>query len=160
MLAVMVAFAVSAFVTLRLAYSMGALNLHEQYFQWFPERTWDIIARKLHRASYPSVSGYAWTAVGAAGMLALTVAHRTLAWWPLHPLGYLAQGGWIMSQIWFSIFLAWAIKVGILHLGGGRVYKKATDFFMGLILGVLVVGGVWLVIDAVTGMRGNVIRVY
>ena len=65
-----------------------------------------------------------------------------------------------MRELWLSIFLAWSIKVAILRWGGGRIYKKAIRFFIGMIVGVLVVGGVWLVIDSLTGMQGNALRVY
>jgi len=54
LLAVMLAFVASAYVTLRLSYSMGALNLHQQYFQWFPEVTWEVVASKLARSTGPS----------------------------------------------------------------------------------------------------------
>ena len=93
-------------------------------------------------------------------MLALTVAHRAFAWWPLHPLGYLAQGGWIVNQLWFSFFIAWAAKLSVLRLSGARGYATGRRFFIGVIVGMLVVGGLWLAVDALTGMQGNRIRIY
>ncbi len=106
------------------------------------------------------MSGYLWTGVGAGVMLLLTYAQRMFFWWPLHPLGFLAQGGWIMRQLWFSFFLAWVVKTTVLRVGGGKAYKKARVFFIGIIVGLLVVGGIWLIIDSITGMRGNRIRIY
>jgi uncharacterized protein DUF6784 len=35
----------------------------------------------------------------------------------------------------FAIFLAWAIKSLLLHLGGVERYEKAKPFFMGIIGG-------------------------
>ncbi len=75
-------------------------------------------------------------------------------------MGFLAQGGWIMKQLWFSFFLAWVVKTAALRYGGGRTYKKARVVFIGIIVGLLVVGGFWLIIDSITGMRGNRIRIY
>ena len=55
------------------------------------------------------------------------------------------------------MFLAWFIKVVVLKYGGVRLYLKTRPFFMGLILGQLTPGGVYLIIAHFTGMVGNVI---
>ena len=158
--AVMLSLMGCIFMTLYLTGAFGGLNLHPQYFQTFPQTPWRFVETKLQHPTGVSVSGYLWTGVGAGVMLLLTYAQRMFFWWPLHPLGFLAQGGWIMSQLWFSFFLAWAVKTAVLRYGGGRAYKTARVFFIGIIVGLLVVGGLWLIIDSITGMRGNRIRIY
>ena len=158
--AVMLSLVGCVFMTLYLTGTYGGLNLHPQYFQTFPQTPWRFVETKLEHPTEVSVTGYIWTGVGVGVMLLLTYAQRMFFWWPLHPLGFLAQGGWIMRQLWFSFFLAWAVKTTVLRYGGGRVYKKARIFFIGIIVGLLVVGGLWLIIDAITGMRGNRIRIY
>ncbi|MEO2006348.1 MAG: DUF6785 family protein [Candidatus Poribacteria bacterium] len=147
-------------MTLYLTGTYGGLNLHPQYFQTFPAEPWKFVASKLSAPVGPSLWGYVWTGVGAAAMLALTFAHRTFVWWPLHPLGFLAQGGWIVRQLWVSFFVAWAVKLVVLRLSGARGYATGRVFFIGVIVGMLVVGGLWLAIDALTGMQGNRIRIY
>ncbi|MAF12258.1 hypothetical protein CMK11_17570 [Candidatus Poribacteria bacterium] len=158
--AVMLSLAGCYVMTLYLTGTYGGLNLHPQYFQTFPALPWKFVESKLHAPAGPSLWGYAWTGVGAAAMLLLTFAHRTFVWWPLHPLGYLAQGGWIVNQLWFSFFIAWAAKLSVLRLAGARGYATGRVFFIGVIVGMLVVGGLWLAVDAMTGMQGNRIRIY
>ena len=158
--AVMLSLAGCIFMTLYLTGTLGGLNLHPQYFQSFPQAPWRFAESKLQHATGPSAPGYIWTGVGAGIMLLLTYAQRFFLWWPLHPLGFLAQGGWIMRQLWFSFFLAWLVKIVVLRYGGSRTYRKARVFFVGIIVGLLVVGGLWLIIDSITGMRGNTIRIY
>jgi hypothetical protein len=158
--AVMVGLVCSLLMTLWITHRIGGLNLHAQYFQWFPRATWGDVAYQMNNPTAPSVTGYTWTGVGAGVMLLLTVAYRMWPWWPLHPLGFMAQGGWIMKHLWFSIFLAWLIKVSLLKWGGGRVYKRATRFFIGIIVGLLVAGGIWLVVDSFTAIDSSAIRVY
>jgi hypothetical protein len=158
--ATMLSLAGCIFMTLYLTSKVGGLNLHPQYFQWFPKLPWQFAESKLQMSSGVSITGYIWTGVGAVVMLLLVYAQRLFFWWPLHPLGYLAQGGWIMKQLWFSFFLAWLAKSIVLRYGGVRVYKKARIVFVGIIVGLLVVGGLWLIIDSITGMRGNGIRIY
>ncbi len=47
----------------------------------------------------------------------------------------------------------------MIKYGGAAVFTKTRPFFLGLILGTMVVTGTWLIIDFFTGMRGNGIRV-
>ncbi|MDP6111601.1 MAG: hypothetical protein QGG53_06990 [Planctomycetota bacterium] len=158
--AVMVSLVACICMTLYLTHSAGALNLHPQYFNTFSKYPWKFVASKLSHGAAPPVTGFIWTGVGAGVMLLLTCLQRAFYWWPLHPLGYMAQGGWAMKSLWFSFFLAWLIKVLVLKYGGGAAYKKARVFFIGIITGLLVVGGLWLVVDAVTGMRGSRVGLY
>ena len=52
------------------------------------------------------------------------------------------------------------MKSLVLRLGGIEVYRRSRWLFYGLILGQIVVAGLWLVIDMLTGTTGNRIPVY
>ena len=93
-------------------------------------------------------------------MTLLIAARQRFIWWPFHPLGFVASMGWVMNYMWSTVFLAWLFKVLILKYGGARMYRKAQPLFLGMILGQLVVGGLWLVIDGFTGMMGNRMQLY
>lgn len=150
----------SAWFMLYLAYRDGALNLHPQYFTTFASYPSSFAAQKLANPIGPSLSGWLWTAVGGSVMAGLMVARHKFVWWPFHPLGFAVSMGWAMNNIWFSIFLAWLIKVVVLKYGGPRMYQQTRPFFLGVVLGQFVVGGFWLLIDSYTGMVGNVVPVY
>ncbi len=62
-----------------------------------------------------------------------------------------------MNWVWFSILLAWLLKTLTLKYTGAAGYARTRPFFLGLILGQVVVTGMWLVIDFFTGMTGNVL---
>ena len=71
-------------------------------------------------------------------------------WWPLHPAAYAAaSGSWAINYIWFSLFSAWIVKLLLLKLGGLHIYRKATPFFLGLILGQFVVGSIWPILGII-----------
>ena len=57
--------------------------------------------------------------------------------------------------MWFNVFLAWTFKSVILKYGGVRLFTNLKPFFLGLILGEAVVGGLWVVIDYFMGMQNN-----
>lgn len=78
--------------------------------------------------------------------LLLNWGRRRYTWWPLPPVGYVLQGGWMMRHIWFGLFWAWVIKTLLLRYGGLRLYRTALPFFLGLILGEFLVAGLWSLI--------------
>ena len=57
--------------------------------------------------------------------------------------------------MWFSVFIAWAIKSTVLKYGGLGFFERLKPFFLGLILGEAVVAGFWVVVDFCTGMQSN-----
>ncbi len=88
-------------------------------------------------------------------MMALMTARRRFAWWPLHPIGLIVMGTWLMERVWFSFFLAWLIKGLLIKYGGFRLYTNAIPFFLGLILGQFAIAGLWVAVDFLTGMTDN-----
>ena len=151
----------SIYATLNLGYQYGALNLHRQYFSGlFAFEPFRFAARFIETPTGPYWPGWLWNGVGAAVMALLLWARHHLLWWPLHPIGYVASGTWILGNIWFSIFLAWLIKSVVLKYMGPNGYRSTRWFFLGVILGQFASGGAWLVVDGFTGMTGNVIRMY
>ena len=100
-----------------------------------------------------------WIHIGAGGLImgGLMLARAVFLWWPLHPIGYVVGPVWILDHLWFNMFLAWLVKVIVLRYGGVRLYLRTRPFFLGIILGFVVPGGVFLIIDHFTGMVGNII---
>jgi hypothetical protein len=93
-----------------------------------------------------------FTTTGLGFTLALMFFRLRFLWWPLHPIGFPIASSWTMSYFWFSIFLSWAIKRAILKYGGLGMYRRAAPLFLGLILGEFAMGGLWDVIDRISGV--------
>ena len=129
-IAMTISLVLSAWFLLYLAYRDGAINLHPQYFSGFAQYPSQFAAQKLANPSGPSLAGWLWTAAGGGVMTLLMVARHRFIWWPLHPLGFVVSPGWAMDNIWFSVFLAWIIKVVVLKYGGPGVYAKTRPFFL------------------------------
>ena len=83
-------------------------------------------------------------AIGAAGLIGLTIASVQFAGWPLHPVGFLLVHSWGTKVIWFSIFLGWLMKVVIVRLGGAKLLQAAHPVCIGLILGEACSAAFWL----------------
>ena len=96
-----------------------------------------------------------FTGIGGLIEGLLMWANHRFFWWPLHPLGFVVAAGFITGQIWFSAFIAWLLKAIILQYGGPGLFTRLRPLFLGMILGEATTGGLWLVIDALTGNYGN-----
>lgn len=69
--------------------------------------------------------------------------------WPFHPIGYAISGSWSMNLVWMPLMLAWIIKITVLKFGGLRFYKRALPFFLGLIMGQMIIGSIWSLIGII-----------
>ena len=158
MLSIVVTLLLSIWVILTLAYKYGGVNLEKFYFTRACQYPFEFMKRNVLSPSSPNVAGWIYTGIGGIVMLGLMVARYRFLWWPLHPLGFPISC--VFGRMWFSVFIAWLIKGVVLKYGGPKAYARSRPFFLGLILGQLVVGGVWLVIDYFTGMVGNIIGAF
>ena len=152
-LALAVALVAAVWMTMKLSYEFGAINLRMESDQ-------SAFGRMVNLTVSPSAP-YLWSwihaGIGALIMLGLSAARWYYVWWPLHPLGYPIGPIWIMDHLWFNMFLAWAIKVVVLKYGGVKLYRMTRPFFLGMILGQITPGGLYLIVDHFTGMTGNMI---
>jgi hypothetical protein len=58
-----------------------------------------------------------------------------------------------MEWTWFPTFLGWAAKGLLLHYGGIRVFRAGIPFFLGLILGDVVISCFWSILGVALGVR-------
>jgi len=142
---------------MKLSYRYGGLNLSTWYFRGCPQVPFRYVARHINHPQDISWRRLAFTGVGGAVMGALVFLRNRFLWWPLHPLGFVVGNTLPLASIWFSIFIGWLVKAVLTKYGGAKVFQSARYFFLGLVLGQLVIAAVWLLIDYITGMQGNVL---
>lgn len=64
---------------------------------------------------------------------------RQLVFWLPHPLGLVMFVNPIMGAYWFSILLGWLCNTAVTKYGNKNTHQRATGFFIGLIVGELLV---------------------
>ncbi|MFH1567423.1 MAG: DUF6785 family protein [Gemmatimonadota bacterium] len=156
-LAIAISLVGSIWTIMALAYKYGGLNLNGWFFGGGTRAPFELITEKLNTPSTPNWSGWAQTALGGGVMALLMLARHHFLWWPLHPIGYPIGAVWLMDALWFSIFLAWLVKLVVMKYGGPRLFRVTRPFFLGLIMGQFVIAGLWLIIDYCSGMTDNVV---
>ena len=77
----------------------------------------------------------------------LIAARSRFFWWPFHPAGFaLAHAGYSLPWVWFATFLGWGAKALILRYGGMKFYRFCIPWFMGMLLGDIVICCAWSVL--------------
>ena len=156
LLAGITAVVAALYTVLTLGYTYGALNMSVWFFGVGPATSpYSFIAYHTANPFEASQSFYLVSGIGALVQLLLVVAHSRFLWWPLHPIAFPVSAFWTTHHLMPSIFLAWLVKSLALRYGGVRLYRKTRPFFLGLILGHYVAGGLWIIIDGFTGMTAN-----
>jgi hypothetical protein len=118
-----------------LGYRLGAVTFHTWLFQSWGPSTYGQV---LNFVDNPQPFGFMraiYLAAGVVGMTALTAAHRSLPWWPIHPIGLAAVSSFTMYAVYGTYFLVWIVKGAIMWWGGYKTVQKAGPFFVGLTVG-------------------------
>ena len=97
-------------------------------------------------ATVPGDASYLGKGAFTIGLLLL---RQRFVWWPFHPAGYAASSIHFIGLLWLPLFIAWAVKGIALRYGGHRLYSRMMPFFMGLILGEFMIGGMWGLIGSI-----------
>ena len=153
MLALTCSLLAASYMILKLAYTYGAINL--SLINVAGAHAWPYVGPTIVDMPDANMRGWLFRGIGAVAEGLLMWAQHRLFWWPFHPIGFAIAVGWLTSQIWFSAFAAWLLKLVILRFGGVRLFQGMKPFFLGLILGEVSVSGVWGVIYSVTIEQGR-----
>ena len=102
-------------------------------------------------------------AAGAGTVITCLLGYLRLTFlrFPFHPLGYAVATTTFMSYFWFSVFLAWAIRLTGMRLGGVRVIRSHIQPLMiGLILGSVFAVLIWDAVAMYKVMHGYTGKIY
>ena len=139
----LLAVAVSFVSVLVLGYKYGLRDLD---MDWASRTTLAVYENAQRLLDEPASSNswvIAFAAVGAGVMFVLVFLYYRFPWWPLHPLGYLAAYSTSMKVLWFSFLAGWLCNHLTLHYGGTDLFKRVRLFFIGLIIGDFLMGGIY-----------------
>ena len=160
LLALVVGIVSSAVAVLLIGYTHGGMNLGSWQFGSMTECTGTWMTQHMEIPEGVS-GGTSWGKMGFLGIGALIMSvlmacRYRFPWWPIHPAGLAVGLTHPTFHVWFSIFVAWLIKVLVLKLGGISLYRRTRPFFLGMILGAFTAAGLWLIIDWLVGQQGSV----
>ena len=150
---IILAVAVSFVSMLALCYKFG---IRELQLDWAARTTLAALQNVQTLVESPPDPGrwvHFFSILGAAVMLILVVCYHRFYWWPIHPIGYLTAYSSAMKVLWFSFFVGWLANSLCMRYGGVKLFNKLRLFFMGLIIGDFVMGGVWAIVGVFGGLQ-------
>lgn len=92
--------------------------------------------------------------IGAAIGAGLIWLHAHVPGWPVSPIGFVIASGWGTNYVlWASAFVGWLLASVIKRWGGLRLYRVIRPAFLGLVLGDILGGGLFSVIDTALNLH-------
>ncbi|MGC9317655.1 MAG: DUF6785 family protein [Armatimonadota bacterium] len=156
LIATVVAIPVSYWALLEAGYVHGGVAINTYRFISLARQPGEF----MERLQASPVKGPDWLSLGligygAAKLLFLSFMRINYLWWPLHPVGYAMSYIVYLPREWLSILIGWACQTVLMRYAGHRGFRRYRPLFLGLILGAMLAGGFWLVIDGFTGLRDH-----
>ena len=134
-------------------YRLGALHEMSRVPIIYGSEPWRNLQNWLTHPLSPDYWALGFTGIGLLFSLFLMLMRMKFFWFPFHPAAYAAVcGSWAVNYIWFTLLVAWGLKLILLKYGGRNAHRKAMPFFLGLILGQFTVGSLWTIL----GMMFNI----
>jgi hypothetical protein len=134
--------------TLSISYLHGAINTARAWPMWGAGRVpGDFASQLVKYPMTPSLGGWLATGAGALIMGGLMFLRTRFLAFPLHFLGFPIADTHSIYFTWFNFFLIWIIKSFILRYGGIKLYRKLIPFFLGMVLGSVIIVFIWEIID-------------
>lgn len=150
-LALCVGFMVGFFAFVGVSYRYGSVTLDYYGTNMAPHWSLD---RALGYGESPLRShpgGILAMGVGGALSLWLGWMRSRYIWWQISPIGLVMASTYAMGRIYFSVFLGWLLRWLCVRLGGLHSYRRYLPFFLGLLLGEALYGGLAALFSALTG---------
>jgi hypothetical protein len=63
------------------------------------------------------------------------ILRTRLPWWPLHPVGFTVSLQYPTRASFFSVFIAWLMKIIVLKVGGIELFNRSRVFIFGVLMG-------------------------
>ena len=159
MLALIAGVAISLVAMLALCYKFGVRELG---LDW-ATRTSLAVYENVFTLVHSPVEAGRWVLifalVGALLMVVLVICYHRFYWWPIHPIGYLTAYSSAMRILWFSFFVGWFCNALCMRYGGVVLFRRLRLFFVGLIIGDFLMGGLWAAIGLYGGASYQVLPV-
>lgn len=158
-LVVMAGVLVSFIAMLCLCYRFGIRELELDWAIRTTTAVYDNIRSITQAPADPGRWVIVFSTVGALVMSVLVICYQRFFWWPIHPIGYLMTYSSAMRILWFSFLAGWLCNALCMRYGGIALYRRMRYFFAGLIIGDVLMAGIWAIAGLFTGISYQVLPV-
>ena len=140
----------STLFTVWLGYTMGGYNFRPNYLIITAGKSHlQDIVNTVKDAKPIEAANYWFFLVGAGIMILLNLMRYRFVWWPFHPVGFALSGRSLARLTSSTILVAWLIKLVMLRLVGASFYRKSKPFFIGALVGYILMVAAGVVVDLI-----------
>ncbi len=140
----------SVLAMMALCYRFGIRDLELEWATSTTLNVYENAFRLVVNPVSPGDSVYTFALLGAVLMLVMVFCYQRFYWWPIHPIGYLTAYSSAMRILWVSFFIGWLCNALCMKYGGVTLFRKMQFFFIGLVIGDLLMGGIWAIVGQFT----------
>ena len=140
-------------IALMLWHGYGAEAKTDAWRTSMGRQPFENLVALLRNPTAPDLRGLAAIGFGFAFTGGMMFLRARFLSWPLHPVGYAMANTNTMTSTWLPFLIAWLLKILVLRYGGADTYKKFAPFFLGLIAGDLLGGGLTTAWGALSGIN-------
>ena len=117
---------------------------------WLDPEPWNRLVSYINFPKKTDWLELSFVGIGTTLMGLLIFMRYRFLWWRVHPLGYAMTTSWASFTMWSSFFIGWFSKIVILRIGGIKLFRRFQPFFLGMVFGETMIGGVWIIIGLFT----------
>ena len=154
--AILVAAVVAVVAALLIAYNSGADSMNGWFYSSWPrECTFNVIRSAVKDMPLATTENVSWTLGGGLAMAGLLFFRQIFFWMP-HPFGLIMFVNPSMAAYWFPIFVGWICNVAVTKYGNKDSFLRARGFFIGLIVGELILIAMSFVVTMALGTQSGI----
>ncbi len=144
---------ISFIIALAVWNKYGALAKTDTWRSLAGRASFDQLRTWLMAPAPPDKGGMMGIGAGLAFTMFLAYMRMRFVWWPFHPLGYCMSNTFTAYSMWMPFLIAWICKVVITRAGGMKLYRQALPFFLGMMAGDFIGGGLTTLIGCFTSIN-------
>lgn len=150
MVLIAIAIPVALFSWMKLCYTIGGVMMEGSTFNWHTNHPYMLMTQAIEPGFQPNAIRTLGMILGFAIFVGCFTLRRQLIWFPLHPMGLIVCRGWAMENFWLMVLFGWMVKSIIVRYGGLMAYHALRPLFLGLVMGDLVMGGMFGIVGIFT----------
>lgn len=137
---------------LHIAYDLGSASKFTTSW-WLGFEGWSRADSWINAPARPDHNAAWGILVGFLSVLFLYFMKLRFVGWPFHPIGYPISNSFSIQLVWMPLLIAWLAKIFVMRHGGLRSFRAVRPFFIGLVLGDVVLGCFWSLLGAILKLK-------
>jgi ABC-type Co2+ transport system permease subunit len=140
---------------LHIFYTYGATSANvNTWYAGMGRAAYELLNNRINNPTMTDVPRVLAALVGAGVTALLTALRARFVWWSLHPIGYVVANTFTMDWLWCPTLIGWLAKSLVLRYGGVRLFRTVLPFFIGLVIGDILIAALWTLLFLILNIPG------